>query len=58
MEMGDVSWKGGTQGIARPTTIIRLKMQDAYSLCNVIELFCPKKVVKIKREGSFGFFKL
>jgi ribosomal protein L32 len=36
----------------------RLKMEDAYSLCNVIEIFCRKKITKTKRGRRFGPFKL
>jgi hypothetical protein len=58
MEMGDVSWRGGSQEVAKPTTTIQLKMEDSCSLCNVIEIFCQKKVTKTKRNGPFGPFKL
>jgi len=38
--MGDVSRRDGSREVARLTITIRLKMEDAYSLCNVIEMFC------------------
>jgi hypothetical protein len=38
--MGGVSWRGGSQEVAKPTAIARLKMEeDACILCNVIEIF-------------------
>jgi hypothetical protein len=33
-------------------------MEDTCNLCNVIEIFSPKKVTKIERRGLFGPFKL
>jgi hypothetical protein len=45
--MGDVSRRGGSQEIARPTarptTIAYLKMEDACNFYNVIEIFVKKK---------------
>jgi hypothetical protein len=43
MEMRDVSWRGGSQEVARPITIAQLKMEDVFSCCNVVEIFCGKK---------------
>jgi hypothetical protein len=37
--MGGVFKRGGSQEIARPTITAQLKMEDAYILCNVIEIF-------------------
>jgi hypothetical protein len=36
----------------------QLKMKNVYSLYNVIEIFCQRKVTKIKKGGPFGLFKL
>jgi hypothetical protein len=36
----------------------QLKMEDACSLCNVIEIFCQRKVTKTKRRGPSSPFKL
>jgi hypothetical protein len=42
--MGGVSWKNGSQKVAKPTTIARLNMEDICILCNVIKfLFYEKK---------------
>jgi hypothetical protein len=56
--MGDVSWKGGSQEVARPTTIAWVKMEEACNLYNVIEIFYRKKVTKTERGGPFSPFKL
>jgi hypothetical protein len=56
--MGDVSWRGGSHEVARPMATTWLKMEDAYNLCNVIEMFFRRKVTKIKRRRPFGPFKL
>jgi hypothetical protein len=37
--MGDVSWRGGSLEIVKPTTIAWFKMEDPCTLCNVIETF-------------------
>ncbi len=42
----------------RPTATARLKMEDAHSFCNVIEIFHQKKVTKTKRGKPYGHFKL
>jgi hypothetical protein len=41
--MGGVFWRGGSQKVAKPTTIAQLKMEDACILRNVIELFDKEK---------------
>jgi len=56
--MGDVSWRGGSQEVARPKAIAQLKVEDAGSLYNVVEIFYWKKVTKIEREGPSSPFKL
>jgi hypothetical protein len=56
--MGDVSWRGGSQEIVRHMTTAWLKIQGACSLCNMIETFCQRKIIKTKRGGPFGLFKL
>jgi hypothetical protein len=33
-------------------------MEDAYNFCNVIEIFCWRKVNKRKIESPYGLFKL
>jgi hypothetical protein len=33
-------------------------MQDACGLCNMIEFFCQRKIIKAERGGPFGLFKL
>jgi hypothetical protein len=59
VEMGDVSWKGGSQKVVKLiTTTTQLKMADACSLCNVIEFFCLKKITKIEKGGPSSPFKL
>jgi hypothetical protein len=37
--MEGVSRKGGSWKVVRPITIAHFKMEDAYILCNVIEIF-------------------
>ncbi len=43
MVMGGVCLSGGSWEVAKATVITRLKMKDAYILCNVIETFLMKK---------------
>jgi hypothetical protein len=38
-----VFWRGESQEVVRTMVIARLKMEDAYNFCNVIEIFCWKK---------------
>jgi hypothetical protein len=51
--MGNVSWSGGSREVVKP----KLKMEDVYSLCNVIEFFCQRKVTKIERGRAFWSFQ-
>jgi hypothetical protein len=44
--MGDVFWKGESWKIIKPMITAQLKMKDAYSLYNVIEIFHSQKVTK------------
>ncbi len=39
MAMGGVSYKGESPEVARPTAIVRLKIEDDCILCKVIEIF-------------------
>jgi hypothetical protein len=32
-------------------------MEDVYKLCNVIEIFHPRKVTKIEKGKPYGHFK-
>jgi hypothetical protein len=43
MVMGGMFWKGGSQEVIKHVAIAQLKMEDAYILCNVIEIFWRKK---------------
>jgi len=52
-EMGGVSWRGGSQEVTRLTITTRLKMEDGYSLCNVIEIFLPKKSNQDRKKRAF-----
>ncbi len=54
VEMGNVSWRGGSREIIRPTATTQLKMEGACNLCNVIEIFCWRKITKTGRGGPFG----
>jgi hypothetical protein len=56
--MGGVCWRGGSQEVARPSTITWFKMQDACILCNVIEILWWRKVTKTERGRLFSPFKL
>ncbi len=56
--MGGVFWKGGSREGTRHMATTQFKMEDAYSLYNVIEFFCWKKVTMKERGGPFGPFKL
>jgi hypothetical protein len=47
--MGVMSLKDGSQEIARHMATTQFKMKDVYILCNVIEIFCQRKVIKTKR---------
>jgi len=58
MVMGVVFWKGGSWKVTKPIAIVRLKMEDAYILYNVIGFFLWRKITKTKRGGPFGLFKL
>jgi len=51
VEMGDGSWRGGSWEVAKLTTTVQLKMEDSCIICNVIEIFCWRKVTKIEEEG-------
>jgi hypothetical protein len=56
--MQNLSWGGGSQELTKPTTTTQLKMKDVCSLCNVIECFCWRKIIKIERGGPSSPFKL
>jgi hypothetical protein len=47
--MGVVSLKGGSQEVVRPMATAQFKMEDVYIFCNVIEIFCLRKVTKTRR---------
>jgi hypothetical protein len=46
--MGGVTWRGGSQKVAKHVAITLFKMEDACILCNVIEVFLRTKVTKVK----------
>jgi hypothetical protein len=56
--MGGVFWRGGSWEIARSIAIAQLKMEDAYILCNIIEMFWSKKVIKTKKNKVFNPLEL
>ncbi len=58
MAMGGVFEKGGSQEVATPTAIARLKMEGAYILCNVIEIIWQRKVTKTKKGRPTSPFRL
>jgi hypothetical protein len=58
MEMGDVSWWGGNQEIAKPMTIAQFKMEDVCNLYSVIEFFAQKIYIYIEKGRFFIPFKL
>jgi len=41
--MGNVFWRGGSREIGRPKATTQLKMEDACSFYNVIEIFVKEK---------------
>jgi hypothetical protein len=43
MVMGGASWRGGSWKVTRPTTITRLKMENAYNPYNVLKIFYKEK---------------
>ncbi len=53
-----MSRRDGSREVVRLMAITQLKMEDACSLCNMIEFFCQKKVTKTKRRRPFGPFQL
>jgi len=50
--MGNVYWRGGSWEVTRFTTIVRLKMEDACSFCNVIWIFLLKKSNQDKKKKA------
>ncbi len=58
MEMKGVFERGGSQEIPRPMATTQLKMEDACRLCNVIEFFCQRKIIKTKRGKPSSPLKL
>jgi len=50
--MGGVSWRGGSQEVARPITTAQLKMEDA---CNIIEIFWWKNNQNKKGRALWPF---
>jgi hypothetical protein len=58
MAMGVVFWKGESWKVAKPITIVQLKMEDAYIFCNVIGFFLMKKNNQDKKGRPSSLFKL
>jgi hypothetical protein len=56
--MGGVFWKGKSREMVKPTTIAWLNMKDICILCNVIEIFWWRNVIKIERWELYDPFKL
>jgi hypothetical protein len=53
MVMEGVSWRSGSQEVAKPMTTSQLKMEDACIFCNVIEFFLTKKFNLDKKMKTF-----
>jgi hypothetical protein len=58
MVMGGVSWRGGSQEVAKPMAITQFKMEDTYIFCNVIEVFLQKRMTQVERWRPSDLFKL
>jgi hypothetical protein len=56
MVIGGVSWRGGSQEVAKLTIIAQVKMEDVCILCNVIKKIWQRKVTKVEKWGPFGPF--
>jgi hypothetical protein len=54
--MGDVSRRDGSREVVRLMAITQLKMKDACSLCNMIEIFCQKKSNQDKKKKALWSF--
>jgi hypothetical protein len=57
MVMRGVSWRGESQEVVKPMAIARLKIKDIYILCNMIETFWRRKVIKAERWKPYVPFK-
>ncbi len=59
MVMGGMSWRRGSQEVAKLMAIAQFKMEDTSCIFyNVTEIFWQRKVIKVERWGPFGSFKL
>jgi len=57
MVMGGVFWRGESREVVRLIVTTQLEMEDVCILCNIIENFWWKKIIKTERGGFNNFFK-
>jgi hypothetical protein len=50
---GGMSWRGGSQEVAKLMATIRLKMEDTCIFCSVIETFWQRKMIKVEKDECF-----
>jgi hypothetical protein len=57
VEIGHVSWRGGSWEVIKLTPAACPMMEDAYNLCNVIEIFYKRKITKTEKKKAFWSFQ-